>query len=413
MNKRNNFVPAHFGDDLIIEILLRLPAKSILRFRAVCKGWRSITTDPSFLAKYALHQPLKVILYTSLYESDSTGDNINITLDTMAVSSNKKVADNGSLACYPKIVWEFSGPLATIPPSTSEECRRRLERYPNLQRFCSQRYYLLLASCDGLLLFRKSVGQYLICNPATRQWTSLPQLTRAKCTYDAESGFYLHQPSGEYRLMCHCEASDRASCYYILSTGAAAPRRVNVKAAPLRNKLVSYLNHAVLRGRLHWLRHPEVGSTGNMVAFDTLSETFHQMQAPPTISENAKLFDMDGLLVAVDFKEMSFDFWALEDYRVGRWEHRHRAMAPWASLAPEMRFLFTAAVCSEEGDVVLAGTFGIVAYNMENETVRIVQDVLSNHTNVSRHVFRESLVRHTFFQVHPSPGLPLLRYSTR
>lgn len=120
MNKWNNYMPAHFGDDLVTEILLRLPIKSILRFCAVCKGWRSITTNPSFLAKYSHHQPLKVILYTSLYESDSDGDNINITLNTMIISSNKKVADNSSHACYPKNVWELSGP----PPSLHLPTRR-------------------------------------------------------------------------------------------------------------------------------------------------------------------------------------------------------------------------------------------------------------------------------------------------
>ncbi|XP_057434711.1 F-box/kelch-repeat protein At3g23880-like [Lotus japonicus] len=34
--------------DLIIEILLRLPVKSIVRFKAVCKLWRSLISDPLF-----------------------------------------------------------------------------------------------------------------------------------------------------------------------------------------------------------------------------------------------------------------------------------------------------------------------------------------------------------------------------
>ncbi|EAY90155.1 hypothetical protein OsI_11720 [Oryza sativa Indica Group] len=36
-------------DDLLDEILLRLPARSILRCRAVCKAWRSRTSHPYFL----------------------------------------------------------------------------------------------------------------------------------------------------------------------------------------------------------------------------------------------------------------------------------------------------------------------------------------------------------------------------
>ncbi|XBH86839.1 hypothetical protein VPH35_074421 [Triticum aestivum] len=40
-------------DDVVTEILLRLPSASLLHCRAVCKAWHRITTDPSFLAAHA------------------------------------------------------------------------------------------------------------------------------------------------------------------------------------------------------------------------------------------------------------------------------------------------------------------------------------------------------------------------
>ncbi|PHT85412.1 hypothetical protein T459_07518 [Capsicum annuum] len=41
----NNKVP----HDIIIEILLKLPAKSLLRFKGVCKSWRSLIEDSRFI----------------------------------------------------------------------------------------------------------------------------------------------------------------------------------------------------------------------------------------------------------------------------------------------------------------------------------------------------------------------------
>ena len=37
-------------DALMMEILVCLPTKSMLRCRAVCRTWRRVTTDRSFLA---------------------------------------------------------------------------------------------------------------------------------------------------------------------------------------------------------------------------------------------------------------------------------------------------------------------------------------------------------------------------
>lgn len=394
MDKLQNQTPVHhLGEDLIIEILLRLPTKSILCFRAVCKSWHRIITDPTFLATRGHRQPVEVLLFTTLPEPVNSRCDADIALETI-----DKAGSGRRLVRYPKTVR----PQVTTPVS-------------RLRHFYKEDHYLLLGSCNGLLLFKRNTGYYLICNPATRQWADLPKLTAKQCIFDAESGFYLHQPSGEYRLMCHCNAGRNGAVYYILSTNAASPRQVNVKAAPYpRSRPVSYFAHATLRGRLHWLDHPEAGSmTGIMVAFDTVAEIFQLMLAPPTTSKNVKLFSMDGLLMAADFMGVCFDLWVLEEYDMERWEHRHRVLVPWRSgLGTEKCLLSVNAVGSdEEGDVILSSTFAVVVYNLKNKTVRII-NTMPNDTNVSCHVFQESLMHHTFFEAQPaSPGLPFLRFS--
>lgn len=46
-----------FSHDLIVEILLRLPIKSLLRFKCVCKSWLSFISDPHFVKSHLVVAP--------------------------------------------------------------------------------------------------------------------------------------------------------------------------------------------------------------------------------------------------------------------------------------------------------------------------------------------------------------------
>ncbi|CAN6199702.1 unnamed protein product [Urochloa humidicola] len=44
--------------DVLYEILLRFPAKEVGRLRLVCRSWRSLTSDPSFIRAHSSRHPL-------------------------------------------------------------------------------------------------------------------------------------------------------------------------------------------------------------------------------------------------------------------------------------------------------------------------------------------------------------------
>ncbi|KAJ1288165.1 hypothetical protein BS78_02G069400 [Paspalum vaginatum] len=48
--------------DALYEILLRLPAKELCRLRVVCQPWRSLLSDPHFIAAHAARHPLPLIV---------------------------------------------------------------------------------------------------------------------------------------------------------------------------------------------------------------------------------------------------------------------------------------------------------------------------------------------------------------
>ncbi|KQK14758.2 uncharacterized protein LOC112270072 isoform X2 [Brachypodium distachyon] len=410
----------HFDDGIVGEILLRLPAGSVLRCRAVCTAWRRVADSPELLAAHARRRPLEILQYarTEIWPDDG--------VRREAASGSGEDFDVHAVAV-------FSG------------ARRLLARYPVAEKnpmHMSMPYSPLLASCDGLLLLghgrgyeQRPYASYLVCNPATRQWTELPHLTAgfaaageqpgqdAPATLDLrESGFYRHAPSGEYRLLCHVTPSSGQAPYYcVLSAGADEPRRLATTIAHRAGNIYGDLMMpAVLGGRLHWLRHMEAGHTDSMVAFDTAAERFSRMPSPPVAwKTNSRLLVAYGsTLMAAEHGDMVFDLWALEGYTVTggeaaegdamRWVLRHRVEVPWRAHWPTVVY----GTEDGSGDVVLGSGYGVVAYNMRSGAARrvVIDDVRESKEErllLSRRVFRESLVRHGFFDARPHPGLPL------
>ncbi|RLM79964.1 hypothetical protein C2845_PM12G01750 [Panicum miliaceum] len=70
-----------------------------------------------------------------------------------------------------------------------------------------------------------------------------------------------------------------------------------------------------IRGTLYWSRHPEAGGSGDVVAFDTVSEAFRLIPSPPLAGHHLRTFEMDGRLAvsAAEAHSRRMDVWALED----------------------------------------------------------------------------------------------------
>jgi hypothetical protein len=121
-------------DDLIVEILSRLPVRSVHRFKCVCKLWRDLIAQPAHRKK--LPQTLAGFLYTD-YNSCSR---------------------HHLAAVSPTVVDLVDPSLAFLRPMNYTKIR-------------------LEHTCNGLLLctgFYNKEERLVVCNPATRRWTELP-----------------------------------------------------------------------------------------------------------------------------------------------------------------------------------------------------------------------------------------------
>ena len=376
------------NDDVVSEILLRLPSAAVLRSRAVCRAWRRIASSAAFAAAHARRRPLELIFQR-----------------------------HGP-----------SGALESIPAAALDEPQRRCldVEYPEES---SWRGYNLIASCDGLLLFQRGRGggTYYVCNPVTRQWTTV--LPRPAGTFTLPCGFYVHGPTREHRLLCL--TSDHQGSHYVYSLEAAQARRLGQALPVMRlwaDQPICSLNH---RGKLHWLRHPRViFSTENLImaagddddkykilAFDTVSETFRRISRPPLRRRDGVaeffLLEMDGMLAMADFLDGSMHLSVLEDYNDDKsWTRRLQVYLP-APLRHACWAVNADVEAAAGQDVILLGdsrTCWVGLYHVKQK--RVLKKILladnerrgiAPPTLVHALLFRDSLERHNFFHLHHSP----------
>uniref|UniRef100_A0ACD5T7V2 Uncharacterized protein n=2 Tax=Avena sativa TaxID=4498 RepID=A0ACD5T7V2_AVESA len=134
MDPENGSPAPKLTDDLIVEVLSRLPFKSFCRFKCVSKAWLAFSSDPHYCKK------LLKIPTGLLYQHR----------DTSAIM----------LASLPHNDKEFDAALSFLP------------QYEQLE---------LMDSCNGLVLCKykssytpRGICRFIVCNPATREWRMLP-----------------------------------------------------------------------------------------------------------------------------------------------------------------------------------------------------------------------------------------------
>ncbi|XP_002442911.1 F-box protein At5g49610 [Sorghum bicolor] len=136
---------AYLPDDVVIEILARLPAKQLCRFKCVSRTWRRLISDLAHSDRFA--QTLSGLFYY-----------------------RHRPHDGAHRPC-------FAGLRAPPPPGVDTALSFLPPSCAGME---------LLDSCNGLLLLRSSRVPwsprprfYVVCNPATGDWVTLPQPSHA------------------------------------------------------------------------------------------------------------------------------------------------------------------------------------------------------------------------------------------
>jgi len=148
-----------------------------------------------------------------------------------------------------------------------------------------------------------------------------------------------------------------------------------------------------------------------LVVFDTVAESFRARRVScPTVgnSPRANLFEMDGTLGIshADESSMVLKLWVLQDYETEAWSLKYRIRLPIIEVkrtpyARPPQYSFNGVLVSKEGDVLFWSDDRSRGHLFHCDSKgKLLQKLHGDHVSsgVSGQWFKESLVRHDFFE---------------
>ncbi|KAL0382272.1 UNVERIFIED_CONTAM: F-box protein [Sesamum calycinum] len=143
-------------DDLLTEILLRLPIRSLIRFKLVCKHWHSLITTPHF----------------SFLRNPRPNPAVGLFLPCSDVGLNPS-SQTEYVTLEPKPWFEYV-PFFVGVPTTPPFGQLNFTKESSGSEFCS-----LATGCCSVVVV-PGVGiyskRYYVCNPTTKRFSTLPKL---------------------------------------------------------------------------------------------------------------------------------------------------------------------------------------------------------------------------------------------
>lgn len=157
----------YLPNEVIFEILLRLPIKSIIKFKSVSKSWLSLLSSPRFVNTHLIF---------------SRNNHKNIPQKLLLLTPNQNLSNKKS----------------TLFHSLSETAVCVDLDYPLKSPSCVTR---VIGSCDGLICLSVE-NSVILWNPSTRKWKKIPKEPifmnqDYHCTY----GFGYDKINDDYKLV--------------------------------------------------------------------------------------------------------------------------------------------------------------------------------------------------------------------
>ncbi|GFP81337.1 F-box protein at3g07870 [Phtheirospermum japonicum] len=340
----NKMMLMNLPTNVIVEILARLPAKTIIQCKTVCKTWLQLITHPHFTSlHFSLARPGLIVHHSEMFKNffklvdfEDSYDRHDLPHETMAK-------------------FNFAN-LSTLPDAN----------------------IVVDGSVNGLLFLRDINYKHetlYICNPLTREYFQLPRpdgLVRYPMvvTY----GFGLTRKTGEYkivRILHQCELNPRnghcvgvpfSECQ-VYSFATRAWRNV-IRGAPARFAYDSRMIGLFFQGNVHWLIQDLEGFE-LISCFDLENEVFRPFPGPfPGRRVLASLGVLKGRLSLCDNTDhQNVDIWAMREYGVEKTWAKEIVIRKMPELVgPSFQIVYALKVFEDGNVLILWGDFFMFYY---------------------------------------------------
>ncbi|KAJ6350735.1 hypothetical protein OIU78_006799 [Salix suchowensis] len=284
MNSGVGFLP----DEVIVQVLARLPVKSLFRAKTVCKLWCKLSSDKYFF---------------QLYNEVSAKNSMVLV----------EVSDSSELKCCLVCVDNLWG----VSELSLDFLKDRVK---------------VRASCNGLLCCSSipDKGVYYVCNPMTREFRLLPRSRERPVTR-----FY---PDGEATLVgLGCNLSVQKFNVVLAGYHRTFGRRPDGtficmvfdsdtnkwrKFVSFQDDRIALMNRnrvVFVHGSLHWL----TSGCSYILSLDLNCNVWRKISLPDEViygaGYRAHLLELDGSLSVIQISEAWMKIWVMKDYESEQW----------------------------------------------------------------------------------------------
>ncbi|KAG5545730.1 hypothetical protein RHGRI_018022 [Rhododendron griersonianum] len=276
-----------FSEDITNEIVARLPVKSFLRCRSLCRAMRDLPHNPAFVHK---HLQFSSQRNPNLILTDTICRDKGNNLNTLYFVHNEETPNRYS--CH----------------------KVNLEK-PKFQEF------RVVGSCNGLICLVHPARRYeiYICNPCTGEHIKIPPpVSMADRPGDIVVGFGVVPMTNKYKVLAivnfplHNDFNPLHEKVFVHTLGDTGWRfKDNTSVLRLgQSACKAFVNG----GALHW-----VGGSREIVSFDMDTEEFDVVPRPQLElgrgSFSLRVFKGKLLILNTSFADR-IEIWIMDDYRI-------------------------------------------------------------------------------------------------
>jgi len=158
---------------LQFEILVRLPVKSFVRFKSVCKVWCTTIASADF---------------------------VRLHLELARARSSSMILIPRKFQPEPKKLGSRFVHIYSFQPAVQSNVAKLIMRNKPLSHGIPR--FTIPLHCDGLVLIPSITGHIFVCNPATKEFVELPRGTR-NVLLEQRVAFGFDPSSGTYKVARH------------------------------------------------------------------------------------------------------------------------------------------------------------------------------------------------------------------
>lgn len=273
---------------LIMDILSRLPIKTILNCRRVCKTWLHFISDSFFTELHLERSPTSLLIKTI---------------------SNNPESRNLQLV-------QITGKPTGLRFRAVEE----MKFVPGTNLPCND--FLIEHSCNGLLCLSKTFQfdfheDIYVCNPILGEYISIPLAAGQETRHQSNFALGYSAITREYKVL-HTFCSKTGSAFqpeaqiYTIATG----KWRSIHKA-LRN-LDTFMFDSFVGGSIHWELRDEGNCVNSIGSFNFEKEQFSQFSLPPRYNEElVTLTVLEGCLGVSFFStclQPQYEVWVMKEY---------------------------------------------------------------------------------------------------